>query len=446
MKDRALDVLINTTLVGRLHETDDLWRFEYTPAWCKAVDGFDLSPALARAQPCHTDGASQRPVQWYFDNLLPEEALRTILAKEADLPSEDAFGLLRYFGAESAGSLVLCAADTSDYPASPAEQGLRPLPLTTLNRRITHLPKVSLGWEAPKKMSLAGAQHKMLVVQRGSDLFEPLAQTPSTHILKPNHPGEDYPASVMNEFFTMRLAAAVGLDVAKVAHLYVPQPVYIVERFDRVPHGSGGDAVARRHVIDTCQLLNKARTFKYSAAHLDSLAQAITHCRTKTRARLQLLRWLIFNLLVGNGDNHLKNISFLVDASGIHVAPAYDLLSTAVYDTPAMAQDQARWPHTALALSLGSATTFATVTRADVLHAGQVLGLHETTTARELNQLCQTLPIKADALMTEISAGAEQAAAASPDPNTTRLHIAGELRLLRAIRHIVIADMVRQLA
>ena len=31
-------------------------------------------------------------------------------------------------------------------------------------------------------------------------LFEPLPGTPSTHILKPNHPGEDYPASVMNDF------------------------------------------------------------------------------------------------------------------------------------------------------------------------------------------------------------------------------------------------------
>jgi hypothetical protein len=40
------------------------------------------------------------------DNLLPEEAMRTVLAKEAQLSAEDAFGLLGYFGAESAGSLV----------------------------------------------------------------------------------------------------------------------------------------------------------------------------------------------------------------------------------------------------------------------------------------------------------------------------------------------------
>lgn len=48
-------------------------------------------------------------MQWYFDNLLPEEQLRSILAKEAQIDEADAFGLLGYFGAESAGSLSLAA-------------------------------------------------------------------------------------------------------------------------------------------------------------------------------------------------------------------------------------------------------------------------------------------------------------------------------------------------
>ncbi|MDF2463836.1 MAG: protein HipA [Ramlibacter sp.] len=124
-------------------------------------------------------------------------------------------------------------------------------------------------------MSLAGAQHKMLVVMRGGELFEPLAATPSTHILKPNHQSSDYSASVMNEFFTMRLAKSLGLDVPAVHRLYAPQPVYIVERFDRVRvQGSAADpdGVGRRHVIDTCQLLNKSRAFKCAAANLQTLA------------------------------------------------------------------------------------------------------------------------------------------------------------------------------
>ena len=78
---------------------------------------------------------------------------------------------------------------------------------------------------------------------------------------------------------------------------------------------------------------------------------------------------------MGNGDNHLKNISFLVEPENIRVAPAYDVLSTAVYDTRALADEQARWPNTALAFTIGNARTFADLKRGDVLDAARAMGL-----------------------------------------------------------------------
>ena len=44
-----------------------------------------VSPALPRSQLLHRDGATTRPVQWYFDNLLPEEHLRVRIATEANI-------------------------------------------------------------------------------------------------------------------------------------------------------------------------------------------------------------------------------------------------------------------------------------------------------------------------------------------------------------------------
>jgi serine/threonine-protein kinase HipA len=455
MKARQLEVLTNDQLVGHLRENNDLWEFEYTPDWVAAPHGFDLSPTLPRhlSEPAirpkptlHRDGATHRPVQWYFDNLLPEEALRTVIAREANLSAEDAFGLLAHFGSESAGSLVLRGPDA----AGPVEHGLKPLSLADLSRRIAGLPKVSLTRDAPKRMSLAGAQHKMLVVFTGGELFEPLPGTPSTHILKPNHAeGDHYPASVMNEYFTMRLAKAVGLDVPAVHRLYVPQPVYIVERFDRTrptPDTNPPGEASRLHAIDTCQLLNKSRAFKYTAARQDALADAVGHCRAKAAARLQIYRWLVFNVLVGNGDNHLKNISFLVDASGIKVAPAYDLLCTAVYDTKAFANERGRWPATQLAFAIGDATSFSGVTRQHLIDAGMALGLGEATARRELDRLVKAVPIEVEKLCAEIEAGVEKAVAGCPNPEAARQHIAGELHMLRAIKHIVVRDMAQQLA
>ncbi|MEO5933806.1 MAG: HipA domain-containing protein [Duganella sp.] len=302
-------------------------------------------------------------------------------------------------------------------------------------------------------MSLAGAQHKMLVILDAGELYEPLPATPSTQILKPNHQSGDYPASVMNEYFIMRLARRVGMNVPGVHRLYAPQPVYLIDRFDRVRPAEStrdlaarADLVRRRHVIDTCQLLNKARNFKYSAAHLDTLVEAIGQCRAKAAARLQLYRWVLFNILVGNGDNHLKNISFTVDANGIDVAPAYDMLCTTVYDTRAFAAEKAKWPRSELAFSLPGIRHFGDVRREHVLAAGVSLGLARGTALREMERFLTALPAAADKLIEEIEAGVREQADRSPDPVAARAHIAGELRLLRAIRHVVLHDMCAQMA
>jgi HipA-like protein len=66
---------VDHQFVGTLREDNNLWVFEYDPAWSAHPQGFDLSPALPRDVAKHRDGGSVRPVQWYFDNLLPEEDL-----------------------------------------------------------------------------------------------------------------------------------------------------------------------------------------------------------------------------------------------------------------------------------------------------------------------------------------------------------------------------------
>ena len=67
MTGRQLEVCINDQVVGFLCETNDLWTFEYAQAWAASPEGFDLSPSLSREKQVHADGASDRPVQWYFD-------------------------------------------------------------------------------------------------------------------------------------------------------------------------------------------------------------------------------------------------------------------------------------------------------------------------------------------------------------------------------------------
>ena len=63
-------------------------------------------------------------------------------------------------------------------------------------------------------------------------------------------------------------------------------------------------------------------------------------------------RWAIANACIGNDDAHAKNLSILYTDGGIQIAPAYDVVCTAVY--PVLQQR--------FALSLGGAFTVEALT------------------------------------------------------------------------------------
>jgi serine/threonine-protein kinase HipA len=70
-----------------------------------------------------------------------------------------------------------------------------------------------------------------------------------------------------------------------------------------------------------------------------------------TTERMALLRWVIFQVLIGNVDGHAKNLSFFLSARGLALAPAYDMVCGLVYtqqgfeDTFAMAIGDGFAPH-----------------------------------------------------------------------------------------------------
>lgn len=434
MNARSLRAFVNAQEVGVLEESAGLWQFRYAPAWLKDAQGYALSPHLPLSAEPLLDGASLRPVQWYFDNLLPEEGQRVLLAGDARIDAADAFGLLAWYGAESAGSLTLLPPDA---PAGESEP-LRALSDADLHERILRLPKAPLTHAAIKRMSLAGAQHKLALVLEGGSLFEPAGATPSTHILKPDHPDDDYRHSVINEWFVMRLAHRVGLHVPAVHRRYVPSPVYLVDRFDRIRTQQGWQ---RRHVIDACQLLGLDRSFKYNQGSIERLRELASACRSPAVARTRLFGWLVFNVLTGNTDAHLKNLSFLVSHEGIQLAPFYDLLSIASYDTPAF--NRQGWPkQTQLAWPVLGVSYFSDIDRDLLLSAGASLGLAKATAIRQLDDLLRRILAEAQALYGEIEIENAALLQAQPDLAAT---LAGETRALRAILHTVIKDMVRQL-
>ena len=432
--ERTLLAWIDDQQIGILSDHDGIWSFRYVPGWLEAPGRFALCPDLPLQAGEHQDGSTRRPVQWYFDNLLPEEGQRILLASSARVDGADAFGLLGHYGAESAGSLTLLPPG-----AEHAEGGLRPLSDASLSTRIAAMPSVPLVKGALKRMSLAGAQHKLAVVLQDGQLFEPSGRTPSTHILKPDHPHPSYAHSVINEWFVMMLARRLGMAVPKVERRYVPQPVYLIERFDRQQNAEGW---RRLHSIDACQVLGLSAAYKYLEGSVGRLEQLARTCRSSAVARTALFQWLVFNVLVGNTDAHLKNLSFLVSPVGIQLAPFYDQICTAVYDTPAF--EQSRWPAaTTLAWPLEGRTRISEINRHCLLEAGEAMRIKPATVARLLDSLKGKIAGEARALYAQVERENASLSAQRPELAAT---FAGELRCLRAILHVVIAEQVARLS
>jgi len=431
MTRRQLVAWINDSPVGILDENGGIWSFTYAREWLANPQRYPLCPSLQLSDETLLDQSTNRPVQWYFDNLLPEEGQRVLLAKEARVETADAFALLAYYGAESAGSLTLL--DPNHQPD--ASGALHALTDQALGERIRNLPKVALTRGAFKRMSLAGAQHKLAVVLHEGELFEPEGQAPSTHILKPNHPDADYPHSAINEWYVMRLAKQLRLYVPEVHRRYVPEPLYIIDRFDRVGDISG---CRRTHTLDACQLLGLDRLFKYSQGSIETLARLANECRLQAAARSRLFGWLVFNLLVGNSDAHLKNLSFLTSHDGIQLAPFYDMLSIASYETRAF--DKKGWPdNTQLAWPLLGETRFSGISRELLLEAGRNLNLGKATATRLIDYLRNNILREADLLYAEVEA--ENRSLVETRPILAPC-FEGEMRCLRTIRHAVISEMV----
>lgn len=180
--------------------------------------------------------------------------------------------------------------------------------------------------------SLAGAQSKVPVVLVDGKVALPAPGQPTTHILKP--PITRFKATTENEAFVMRLAAAVGLDVASVEPRVVRNRTFLlVQRYDRAIDGDGN--VHRIHQEDFCQALGVPPETKYASEGGPAFKDCFALLR-RIAARpavdvLKLLDAAIFNVIAGNADAHGKNFSILYDDDGPRLAPLYDLLATVAY-------------------------------------------------------------------------------------------------------------------
>lgn len=285
-----------------------------------------------------------RRVPPIFSNLLPEGHLRTYLAKRAGIKPEREFFLLAALGADLPGALVV----------SPLEGDKR--------AREEHETEAGEGEsvhaEAVLRFSLAGVQLKFSAVMEATGgLTIPAGGMGGSWIVK--LPSARYAAVPENEFVMLELARRVGIPVP--AHRLVNMAdirglpggapalngtALAVERFDRVP---GGDPV---HMEDFAQVFGLYPDDKYGTRSYANIA-SVLWAETGEEGTFDFVRRLVFSVLIGNGDMHLKNWSLLYpDRRTPVLSPAYDFVATLPYI-----------PGDTLALNFGRSRSLSEITQ-----------------------------------------------------------------------------------
>jgi len=128
---------------------------------------------------------------------------------------------------------------------------------------------------------------------------------------------------VKAEFIAMRLAAKVGLAVAKVSLTRaLHKDVLLIERFDRVHTEAGWQ---RRPMVSVLTLFALDEMMARYASY-ENLAEIIRHRFGDVSVTLrELYSRLVFNILCGNTDDHARNHAAFWDGQTLRLTPAYDI-------------------------------------------------------------------------------------------------------------------------
>ncbi|OQA01765.1 MAG: putative DNA-binding transcriptional regulator [Bacteroidetes bacterium ADurb.Bin408] len=159
--------------------------------------------------------------------------------------------------------------------------------------------------------SLGGARPKASVLDEGKNLW--IAKFPSIHDKKNTGAWE----MVLHE---IARKAEIDVPQAKLLNLSGKQHIYLSKRFDR----SGKERI---HFASAMTLLgyNDGADTDEGVSYLELLEFIQRSSPESKKDMAQLWRRIVFNILVSNTDDHLRNHGFLLTPSGWRLSPAFDM-------------------------------------------------------------------------------------------------------------------------
>jgi serine/threonine-protein kinase HipA len=203
-----------------------------------------------------------------------------------------------------------------DVTTSPSTYTPDPAAPTTLHQLLRMSELIEAGEHVPLELQNAarhgstagGAQPKALLVDGNRSL---ISKFPSITQVRP---------ALQAEAVAMLLAEKVGITVAPVEMVPVDgRDVLLVERFDRPGNRTRRMMVSALTVLGYGDLASRHATYPELA---DAIRTSFVHPAKTLR---ELYTRMVFNVCVGNSDDHLRNHSAFWDGHMLALTPAYDI-------------------------------------------------------------------------------------------------------------------------
>jgi serine/threonine-protein kinase HipA len=304
-------------------------RFEYDPDY----DGTPLSLSMPTQVRAHADGVV---TPWLWGLLPDNEAVLRRWAREFHASASSPFSLLSTpVGEDCAGAVRFASPDELDRILT-RRGDVTWLSDEDVAARLRELEEDSTAWLGRTftgQFSLAGAQAKTALLQRGGRWGVPAGATPTSHILKPAVSGFD--DHDLNEHLCLDAARRAGLLVARTAVArFGNETAVVVTRYDRDERAG---EISRVHQEDLCQALGIHPSRKYqneggpTPTGIAALLRAAMPPAVADDAVARFADALIFNWLIAGTDAHAKNYSLLLAGDAVRLAPLYDIASALPY-------------------------------------------------------------------------------------------------------------------
>lgn len=402
-----LNVFLNSRLVGQLlREASGAITFRYDPSWLEWESVMPISLSL----PLREQAFPGAPVIAVFSNLLPDnDELRRQIAARTRAEGTDAYSLLGAIGHDCVGALQFLSPDKQPGPAGVVEGD--PISNTQIASIVENLATAPLGVTEDEsfRISLAGAQKKTALLHRDGKWYKPRGATATTHILKPAigklPNGIDLTHSIENEFFCLKILAALGMDSANPKiKTFGKTRVLVVERFDR--RWTADERLLRLPQEDCCQALSVAPTRKYQEHGGPGIEQILQLLRGSDDPQTDQRSFLKANIvfwLMGATDGHAKNFSVFIRPGGrFQLTPLYDVLSA----QPNVDTKQVLWKHFRLAMSFGAKPHYAIrqIAPRNFIQTAEQAGIGKQVVPSILEELLNQTPAAVDAVLAALPA------------------------------------------